>query len=94
MNSRFLKEPVLLFSVALLFWVAMGIALRSAALNTSNIIYVIIYSLLCYFVCRIISYLIPLAWNRESGTNDWVFGVAALIGAAFFYCHVLLGVSV
>lgn len=72
----------------------MGIALRSAALSTSNISYVIKASLIGYALCRIASVLIFVSWKKKIGDNDWILGAVALMGAFCFFCHVVRGAAV
>lgn len=94
MNSRFLKEPVLILLLVTLFWVAMGLALRNIVLSIPNIYSVIRASLIGYAICRVASVLILAIWKKELGFNDWIFGAVALIGALIFYVYVLRGAAV
>ena len=93
MTSRLLKELGLIISVVILFWIAMGLALRSMALSIPNIYYVIRVSLIGYAICRIASVLLFFAWEKEIGFNDWIFYAIALIVAFLFYCYVLRGAA-
>lgn len=94
MNSLILRELVSLSSVVVLFWFAMGFALRGIALSVPNIFYVGLAGFIGYAVCRIILFTTLLVLGKGLGANYWIFGTLALLSAFLFYCYILRGASV
>jgi hypothetical protein len=94
MNSLILRELVSLSSVVVLFWLAMGLALRGIALSIPNLLYVGLAGFIGYTVCRIILITTLLVFGKGIGVKYWMFGVLALLSAFLFYCYVLRGASV